>query len=329
MVSSIKNSSVFFVKLKYYPAMFKKKLFIGLLSSVLILISGCNKDDVSNPVTVTTGAITAFTAISATGGGSVEVSGTSIVTERGVCWGYGTEPSTASHKTIDGSGTGSFSSKLTGLTAGTPYYVRAYAIIDGKAYYGNPVGFTTSAATELILNGDFSLPADENVVRINSIENWKTDEPGPEGLRGLDPDNASPNFVVWMNDKSKSIYQTVGKVPYTADYQISFDANFKWVDAGVEIIPEIGAIFSAYSGNDPTTRIGIDTLKLIIPTDWYVPVNEWIHMTESYTLPAGSAFTGQNLVIELKVLFPSNDLGPDPVLGFQFDNISLKQALGK
>jgi hypothetical protein len=121
----------------------------------------------------------------------------------------------------------------------------------------------------------------------------------------------------------------VGKVPAAAEYQISLDANFSWVDAGVEIIPEIGVIFSAYSGNDPTTRVGIDTIKLYIPTDWYVPVDEWIHMTESYSLPAGSAFTGQNFVIELKVIFPSNDLMPDPVLGFGFDNFSIKQALGK
>jgi hypothetical protein len=309
--------------------MFTKKFIIGIMTSGLILISGCNKDGDSNVITVTTGAITDFTALSATGGGTVNATGNLSVTERGVCWGYGVNPTTGAHKTIDGMGPGSFASILTGLDAGTFYYVRAYAISNGKAYYGKEVTFTSLPASELIKNGNISLPSDKTVAEINSLESWKTDETGPVVGRSQDVDFNPSNFIIWMNDKSKSIYQTVGTVPSAAEYKISFDANFKWVDASVDVTPTIGVIFSAYSGNDPTKRSGIDTVKLYIPTDWYVPVDEWIPMTGSYSLPAGSPFTGQNLVIELKVLFPSNGQNPDSKLGFQFDNISIKQALGK
>ena len=48
-------------------------------------------------------------------------------------------------QTDNGSGFGSYSSILSGLKAGTFYYVRAYAIdSNGRVYYGNQVGFTTS-----------------------------------------------------------------------------------------------------------------------------------------------------------------------------------------
>ena len=46
----------------------------------------------------------------------------------------------------NGSGTGSFTSSLTGLTAGTTYYVRAYAINSVDTSYGNQITFTTTAA---------------------------------------------------------------------------------------------------------------------------------------------------------------------------------------
>ena len=43
----------------------------------------------------------------------------------------------------DGSGTGTYTSSLTGLTANTLYYVRAYATNSVGTAYGNQVTFTT------------------------------------------------------------------------------------------------------------------------------------------------------------------------------------------
>ena len=45
--------------------------------------------------------------------------------------------------TVDGSGTGAFTSNITGLTAGTTYYVRAYATNDVGTAYGEQKSFTT------------------------------------------------------------------------------------------------------------------------------------------------------------------------------------------
>ncbi len=48
-------------------------------------------------------------------------------------------------KTTDGTGTGSFTSNLTGLVGSTLYYVRAYATNGGGTTYGTEVSFTTTA----------------------------------------------------------------------------------------------------------------------------------------------------------------------------------------
>ncbi|MCX6224285.1 MAG: hypothetical protein NTV01_05970, partial [Bacteroidia bacterium] len=93
--------------------------------------------------TVTTTAISGITNISAVGGGNVTGDGSSTVTARGVCWSTAQNPTTANTKTTDGTGTGVFTSNLTGLTFTTIYYVRAYAVNSSGTAYGDQVSFTT------------------------------------------------------------------------------------------------------------------------------------------------------------------------------------------
>jgi len=87
--------------------------------------------------TVTTSNISSITTTTATSGGTITSDGGHQVTVRGVCWSTTASPTTANSKTADGSGTGSYTSSLTGLAAGTLYYVRAYAINDAGTAYGN------------------------------------------------------------------------------------------------------------------------------------------------------------------------------------------------
>ena len=54
-------------------------------------------------------------------------------------------PTISDSKTTDGSGTGSFTSNLTGLSPGTPYHVRAYATNSVGTGYSAQADFTTSA----------------------------------------------------------------------------------------------------------------------------------------------------------------------------------------
>lgn len=99
--------------------------------------------------TVTTTAATAVTSSSAVSGGNVTNTGGDAVTARGVCWSTSQNPTITNSHTIDGSGSGAYSSNITGLTASTTYYVRAYATNISGTAYGNQISFTTSAAVTL------------------------------------------------------------------------------------------------------------------------------------------------------------------------------------
>lgn len=94
--------------------------------------------------TVTTTAAATVTAISAVLGGNVTNDGGATVTERGVCYSTSQNPTTATSKLAIGTGTGTFSNTVTGLTEGTIYYAKAYAINSLGTAYGTQITFTTS-----------------------------------------------------------------------------------------------------------------------------------------------------------------------------------------
>jgi uncharacterized protein (TIGR02145 family) len=92
---------------------------------------------------VTTSPIIDITQTNATSGGNVISDGGATVTARGVCWSTSSNPTTTNSHTTDGSGTGGFTSYLTGLTPNTLYYLRAYAINSEGTSYGNQLTFST------------------------------------------------------------------------------------------------------------------------------------------------------------------------------------------
>jgi hypothetical protein len=106
-----------------------------------------------NTISFNTGALaslttipgTNITATTASSGGNISNDGGAPVTARGICWNTTGSPTTADTKTTDGSGTGIFTSSLTGLMGSTTYYVRAYAITGNGTAYGDQVSFITSA----------------------------------------------------------------------------------------------------------------------------------------------------------------------------------------
>jgi uncharacterized protein (TIGR02145 family) len=97
--------------------------------------------------TLTTTAASAISSSTASSGGNISSDGGGSITARGVCWTTSQNPTIAlSTKTSDGTGSGIFSSSLTGLAPNTLYYVRAYATNSAGTAYGNQVSFTTTTA---------------------------------------------------------------------------------------------------------------------------------------------------------------------------------------
>jgi uncharacterized protein (TIGR02145 family) len=93
---------------------------------------------------VTTDSVSDISQNDALSGGNVISDGGTAVTARGVCWSTYSNPTYSDAHTSNKNGPGNFISNITGLTANTPYYVRAYATNNAGTSYGNQVGFTTT-----------------------------------------------------------------------------------------------------------------------------------------------------------------------------------------
>lgn len=112
-----------------------------------------------------------ITTNSAISGGNVSSDGGASVAARGVCYATAPNPSIFNSHTSDGSGTGSFTSTLSGLNPETLYYVRAYATNSQGTAYGEEYSFSTSG------NSPPNAPTANNATNIgvNSFTaNWSS-----------------------------------------------------------------------------------------------------------------------------------------------------------
>jgi hypothetical protein len=143
----------------YFSGM-KKYFVFGFFC--LVALSGCNQSGCTDPLAanyevkattddgscvylaeIGTSPIINVSSQSFNSGGVITSDGGQDITVRGVCWSTSPNPTTANDTTINGFGTGVFTSFVTGLQSVTTYYVRAYAInINGTAY-GDELSFTT------------------------------------------------------------------------------------------------------------------------------------------------------------------------------------------
>ncbi|MCX6307218.1 MAG: fibronectin type III domain-containing protein [Bacteroidetes bacterium] len=81
--------------------------------------------------TLTTAAVSAITTTGATSGGTITSDGGSAITAHVVCWGTSVNPTVTGSHTTDGSGTGSFTSSISGLSSSASYHVRAFGTNPG------------------------------------------------------------------------------------------------------------------------------------------------------------------------------------------------------
>ncbi len=98
--------------------------------------------------TVVTSDVTDITVSSAVCGGKITSNGNSEITECGICYSKTAEP-TIDDKTLvcKQDNAGEFSGTLTGLSEGTAYHVRAYAVNAKGVAYGDDYRFTTKSTT--------------------------------------------------------------------------------------------------------------------------------------------------------------------------------------
>jgi uncharacterized protein (TIGR02145 family) len=188
---------------------------------------------------------------------NVTSKGGTPVSARGVCWNTSSGTTTSNNKTTDGTGSGSFTSNLTGLTTNALYYVRAYATNAGGTSYGNERSFY---ATDEIMVTD----ADGNVYFTVTI-----------------------GSQVWMKENLKTTKYNDGKTISNVTDGTAWAAlttpAFCWYNNNAATYKNTyGALYNWYA---------VNTEKLC-PTGWHVPGDgEWTTM-ENYLIANGYNYDG-------------------------------------
>jgi|WetSurMetagenome_2_1015567.scaffolds.fasta_scaffold16986_2 hypothetical protein len=109
--------------------------------------------------TITTQAVSSISTTTATGNVNITDLGSSNPTAYGVCWNTTGTPTTSDNYVDKGaaSATGAYTASLTGLTASTTYYVRAYATNTVGTSYGAEVTFKTKTTPVITWNNPLEI----------------------------------------------------------------------------------------------------------------------------------------------------------------------------
>jgi uncharacterized protein (TIGR02145 family) len=227
---------------------------------------------------VYTSRISNIGAISATGGGAVDFDGYAEVTARGVVWSTSPNPTIAlSTKTSDGTGTGSFTSQISGLTPNTTYYVRAYATNSVGTDYGSEVSFKTS-----VLNYP-SVTTEEITFTEGAVLSGGTvtsDGGAPVNVRG----------IVW----STASNPTTALATKTSDG--SGTGAFTSTIPGLQLQPNIRYYVRAYAVNSLGTAYG-EEYSFVIEPPSIILVYPFVSTNPVSSISFNSAVSGGHVAI--------------------------------
>jgi len=202
-----------------------KSISLFSVLAVCILLYSCKKntDDLngSHLPTVATSLVSGATNNAATAGGNISSDGGSTITARGIIISTATS---APVTTIDGAGSGNFTSNLTGLTQNTIYYVKAYATNANGTAYGNLVSFTTEFPAP-------GVPGENDPVFLGNPTNAKPLLAFPENYlkdniyhkMAYSKSRGTPLWVAWHLQS-----EDIGSAPRQDDYRADLNLPIGW-----------------------------------------------------------------------------------------------------
>jgi uncharacterized protein (TIGR02145 family) len=208
--------------------------------------------------TVTTAEILSITGKSAISGGNITSDGGDPVTERGICWSETLNPTTADNKTSDDSGSGLFSSELTGLAPGTTYHVRAYAVNSIGTAYGNDVTFTTLAVVPSVTTSAVAALSQTTAEAGGNVTATGGADVTSRGVCwGINPDpDVEGNYTTDGSGEGTFNSQLTDLVPNTLYYVRAYAVNSAGTSYGEQVEYYHGSITDIDGNEYPVVRIG-------------------------------------------------------------------------
>ena len=257
----------------------KKNLVPLLLIALLIL--DCRKGE--NPELQTTD-ISDITSSSCRSGGEIISDGGRPILVKGVCWisaqerwGRGTEPTIDDQKSIDGTGSDSFTSNIFNLNPGTTYYIRSFATNKSGTGYGPEKTFKTS---EIVTDIDGNV---YGVVRIGS--------------------------QTWMNENLKvTRYRDGSVIPLVSNASV-----WRSTSTGAYCLYNNDNANNAIYGSLYNWHAVINP-KGLCPTGWHVPANS--ELTTLTTYLGGQEIAGSKMNESGTKHWSSPNIGSDDSKGF-------------
>lgn len=221
-------------------------ILIIIIGLVIVLTISCKKEkdqvQQGEPPVLTTNEVTGIKQTTALCEVNITSDGGATITARGVCWSITQNPTIADSKTTDGTGTDTFTSTITGLTATTTYYVKAYATNSAGTGYGNEVHFKTYTGTVNDIDGNVY-----NTITIGT--------------------------QTWMAENLKTTKYRNGDLigtttPATLDITSETTPKYQWACDGNESnAPGYGRVYTWYVASDG---------RSVCPAGWHIPSEaEW------------------------------------------------------
>lgn len=247
----------------------------SVMVSISVMLTGCFEEESNMPSTdwlpdtpsmITTNDITSITMTSVVCGGSIIWGGRSPITARGVCWSRtSANPTITDNKTNDGTGSGSFTSTVTGLTANTKYYIRAYATNSYGTAYGYSRQFTSGPETPLVTTSNIKYYTNTSAKAGGKVTSqglttvtergifWSAN-PNPEKAEikvqiGADTGTFSKNLMELTPETTYYIKAyAINSVDTAFGEQVSFKTNLNYSLKDFTIIPVVNFTVNSAEG---------------------------------------------------------------------------------
>ncbi|MFN8208026.1 MAG: fibrobacter succinogenes major paralogous domain-containing protein [Bacteroidales bacterium] len=235
---------------------------------ILLVFTACDTNEEKDPgplPVLSTAEVKELNLTSMLTGGNITSEGDAPVSARGICWNYRSEPTILDSITMDGTGTGSFITTLTGLIPDLDYAVRAYATNSFGTAYGEEILFRTGA----VMDPDGNI---YHSVRIGKqtwmLENFRTTSYSdsfwiPEVADDLQWNSPDEPRFCWYENKESN------KVPFGALYNWAAVSSGRFCPNGwhVPTSAEWNTLFTYLGG----TKVVSNKLRQAGDANWMTP----------------------------------------------------------